>query len=380
MKRYAGVLLLIIGFFLFGSGVSHAEEASSAVQASRVWKSIQKTETGVYRDKGYIFANVVKKVDDPTTLRVQEVQVQREAGRLLFREWVREAGSRIPQGDVPYLGFAPGRLKVSGHVLMNNYNGHHIQYVFAVRQEDFDEAGVDQDTSLLVKQGKESLLTDPVSHVSALWEAGEKEFALLTFLRSLPSGIANIVPEPMSVRKSLQVLQKSWNLMDKAAGAISERKPVGMLAANSLLCLESLPAFNRGLKAEGIAEGRLGTPFPFGVTAKIEACHGFVRMAASMPRSEPPVMKRVKKLFAEGRDLDLAIGLLFSAAEQAPASPAVWEYLYAALSTAGRTEEAHTAARVWFLVAPDVDRDAMEALALSSPDGKMPLLVPIFRN
>ena len=156
MKRYAGVLLLIIGFFLFGSGVSHAEEASSAVQASRVWKSIQKTETGVYRDKGYIFANVVKKVDDPTTLRVQEVQVQREAGRLLFREWVREAGSRIPQGDVPYLGFAPGRLKVSGHVLMNNYNGHHIQYVFAVRQEDFDEAGVDQDTSLLVKQGKDS--------------------------------------------------------------------------------------------------------------------------------------------------------------------------------------------------------------------------------
>ena len=382
MKRYTDVLLLIFAFVLFGTQAVYADGMSSAIQASRVWKSIQNQaiETGVYRQAGYVFAYVVKKVDDPATLRVQELQAQREAGMLLFRESAREAASRVPQKDVPYLGFATGKLKVSGHVLLNDYDGHYVRYVFAVRQEDFDAAGAGQDVSLLAKQGRESLLSDPSPHVAALWKAGEKELALLSFLRSLPLGIANISPEPMSVRKSLPVLQKSWSLMDKAAGVVGEQKPVGKLAANALRCLESPSAFNRELKNEGVAAGRLGTPFAFGVTARVEACHGFVRMSGSMPRTEPPVMERVKKLFAEGRDLDLAIELLFSAAEQAPASPVVWEYLYAALSTAGRTEEAHTAARVWFLNASDVDREAMEALASSSSEEHMPLLVPLFRN
>lgn len=70
MKRYTDVLLLIFAFVLFGTQAVYADGMSSAIQASRVWKSIQNQaiETGVYRQAGYVFAYVVKKVDDPATL------------------------------------------------------------------------------------------------------------------------------------------------------------------------------------------------------------------------------------------------------------------------------------------------------------------------
>jgi len=64
-------------------------------------------------------------------------------------------------------------------------------------------------------------------------------------------------------------------------------------------------------------------------------------------------MDFIQQCFAEGRNLDVVIELLEAAAERAPATPEVWEYLAAAYLAANRPGPAQIAARVWFVTSKD---------------------------
>ena len=330
--------------------------AGSSAQASplddlvRDWRAMPSFEEGIQvTPSGVIssFQTVLRPGDsEERTLILTESEAVLQAARAVIAE---NNNDTTLQGILKN-HFASKKVSLPGHVLLSECSQGLCRSVYAMTKDEWAKAK-ERIQHTRFTDSFESFKTSPFADSSLLDALGQPDLSLLSDLRRTSDIYANvrtaIIPISGIMKKALAFEEKR----DAGVRSLIDSGAKHDLVLHSIYAAESPKAYAEKLAQAGIPSLAWHPDTP--TLRQIARVQGFVRYDGRAKNELPTSMDFIQQCFAEGRNLDVVIELLEAAAERAPATPEVWEYLAAAYLAANRPGPAQIAARVWFVTSKE---------------------------
>ena len=330
--------------------------AGSSAQASplddlvRDWRAMPSFEEGIQVTPSGVISSVQTVLlpgdSEERTLILTESEAVLQAARAVIAE---NNNDTTLQGILKN-HFASKKVSLPGHVLLSECSQGLCRSVYAMTKDEWAKAK-ERIQHTRFTDSFESFKTSPFADSSLLDALGQPDLSLLSDLRRTSDIYANvrtaIIPISGIMKKALAFEEKR----DAGVRSLIDSGTKHDLVLHSIYAAESPKAYAEKLAQAGIPSLAWHPDTP--TLRQIARVQGFVRYDGRAKNELPTSMDFIQQCFAEGRNLDVVIELLEAAAERAPATPEVWEYLAAAYLAANRPGPAQIAARVWFVTSKD---------------------------
>jgi len=330
--------------------------AGSSAQASplddlvRDWRAMPSFEEGIQVTPSGVISSVQTVLlpgdSEERTLILTESEAVLQAARAVIAE---NNNDTTLQGILKN-HFASKKVSLPGHVLLSECSQGLCRSVYAMTKDEWAKAK-ERIQHTRFTDSFESFKTSPFADSSLLDALGQPDLSLLSDLRRTSDIYANvrtaIIPISGIMKKALAFEEKR----DAGVRSLIDSGAKHDLVLHSIYAAESPKAYAEKLAQAGIPSLAWHPDTP--TLRQIARVQGFVRYDGRAKNELPTSMDFIQQCFAEGRNLDVVIELLEAAAERAPATPEVWEYLAAAYLAANRPGPAQIAARVWFVTSKD---------------------------
>ncbi len=342
-------ILLSTSLTIFLAAGSSAQ-ASSLDDLVRDWRAMPSFEEGIQVTPSGVISSVQTVLrpgdSEERTLILTESEAVLQAARAVIAE---NNNDTTLQGILKN-HFASKKVSLPGHVLLSECSQGLCRSVYAMTKDELAKAK-ERIQHTRFTDSFESFKTSPFADSSLLDALGQPELSLLSDLRRTSEIYANvrsaIIPISGIMKKALAFEEKR----NAGVRTLIDSGAKHDLVLHSIYAVESPKAYSEKLAQAGISSLVWHPETP--TLRQIARVQGFVRFDGRAKNKLPASMDFIQQSFAEGRNLALVIELLEAAAERAPATPEVWEYLAAAYLAANRPEPAQIAARVWFVTAKE---------------------------
>lgn len=386
MKRISRLVRAVAAAWIAAGVLSTAWAAPADTQAapsvkqagalSEAWRALNLQGTTLVESDGVVYAQVTlpRRGRLPQELRRLALL---DVNRLLARHL--SATCKTLPDDMHKKAVALGdwRMNVPGNVVYAAEKGDDFVYAFAAKAEDVEaqrQAGcraVSEPAAF--KTIAKALVAHPERYRAWLRSAGANELALLADLKSYEGALDNVTTPVNPMPALVKILVKQHEVraelaeIDPMNGCVTPELVLVLLDQSEkpgmikLLIDNEIDTFD--IQPSGAVPH-------YGILTQVNRVNGFARFDTRLNAGEPVMMPRIKQLFAQGKDIELATYLLERAVEESPRNPVVWEHLTAAYDFAGKTEQARIARRAWFMTETrDVSTVAREILSLDSRSG-----------
>lgn len=307
------VSLVLVG--LYGPSWAAPVGLEVADEMSRIWNQEPIYETGIYEREGYLFSVICFENKDKTDKRIRSLAALRSSQQL-YQYAVEHLYVVSDQRDLKLLKYIPGQLKVDGHVIFSsNVNGQYV-YVFASKEQNLQASFQNIQFDKLVKSELQQLIANPKNYVKFF---DELKILSLKRLGEADAGIGTVV----------QIIEPYATVVDGLEYMKTHQATYPLIAEN----VESFCPVSE---------------FETPILKAVCRAGGVVHFDSALSASTPQIMSEVLKRFQSGKELQLTIYLLESAAERTPRNAQVWEYLEAAYRANKELEKARMATHVWY--------------------------------
>ena len=289
----------------------------SADEMSRIWNQEPIYESGVYEREGFLFSVICLENPNKAESRNRSLAASRSSQQL-YRYALEHLYVVSDQRDLKLLKYIPGQLKVEGHVnFSSTVNGAYV-YVFATKAQNVQISVQKIQFDKLVKNELHLLIENPKNYIRVFEELKIQSLKQLAQADAGQGCIVEIIEPYATVADGIDYFK-----------AHHSTYPLVTVSKESFCPVSE---FN--------------TP----ILKAICRAGGVVLFDSALSDSTPQVMPEVLKRFQSGKELQLTIYLLESAAERTPRNAQVWEYLEAAYRANKEPAKARMATNVWFLL------------------------------
>ena len=330
--------------------------AGSSAQASplddlvRDWRAMPSFEEGIQVTPSGVISSAQTVLRPGDSKRHTLARTESEAVLQAARAVIAESNSDTTLQGILRNHFASKKVSLPGHVLLSECSQGLCRSVYAMTKDEWAKAKKRIQHAQFT-DSLESFKTSPFADSTLLDALGQPELSLLNDMRRTSDLYANIrsaiIPISGIIKKALAFEEKR----DAGVRSLIDSGAKHDLVLHSIYAAESPKAYAEKLAQAGIPSLAWHPETP--TLRQIARVQGFVRFDGRAQNKLPASMGFIQQSFAEGRNLALVLELLEAAAERAPATPDVWEYLAAAYLAANRPEPAQIAARVCFVTAKD---------------------------
>lgn len=371
-KRIFGNVLFVLALAagLAAPGLCEAQSAANAEAARRdagaameAWKKIALKTPGVQTSGNYVFSYAIHRFDPKkggsSALAQARIAAESAAVRQLSDAVMKSAyaasgvAERLPQ----YYAQAV-RLNFNGRVLLSECAENVCEAVFQTTTDEVEREQAKLDRKKLASEAKRDFKARPAAYGAFFADSGFPDAALAFEIRKTSPSLFNIPAPvvPTAVQSAaygkFASARRAKVLSLLAAQPETNARDTSALALRAVIALDDEAEFRKSLAAAGIPSLQWTSELP--LLAAVAKAQGFVKFDRSASASSPNAMGYIRELFAEGKNLALAVSLLEDAASRHPANPEVWEYLAAGYYAAGNKDAARICTRVWLCIAKDV--------------------------
>lgn len=336
-------------------------EAFAALDA---WRKLNPKKAGVYFDGEYVFSYVVHSYNSRkgnvsviprAQIAAESAAIQQLAGAVLKDVYAQADGEDRLLRHYP----AAKQFRFEGRVLVSKCMNGICEVVYQTTKAVFEAQKAKLDKDNLVQEARRDFKNHPDAYGSFLAESGFPDAALIFRIRCNKASFFNVplpfVPTEAQSAAFEQFASKRRNQISSLLKNLPADVAVEeSLAMRAVIALDEEASFRKALTENGIPTLKWNIDLP--LLKAVAIAQGFVKFEQRASASEPTSMGYVRQLFAEGKNLALALNLLEDAAARHPANPEVWEYLAAGYYAAGNRDASRIATRVWLCLSKEIKK------------------------
>ena len=367
-----------VAFIIACSSLAVASPVGQASDMHNIWKSLGINEAGTFEHQGKVFIQIIR----PWNLssgnqhrRWAELAVGKELARFGFSQ----CHSDLSEIELKLLAYSDSSIKLSGHVVFSGKLDDEYRYVFGFSKSNLKSVCSQLDPKKEVQQIANKMIADSSPFGRFFVDMKNYEMALLSDLRSYRGGLFSVSDPVFLSRKSVDKATAFLNVRDELLASTSTpNSGETKLLQRALDCSNNIEVFLSSLNKFNIKTIQSSYKTP--ILSQVATCQGFATFRDSLSNAQPLMMPRIKQLFKEGRDIELAIYLLEQAVEESPRNTEVWEYLASAYKYAGLNDKATLATRVWFIQQDKVSKEAFFKVLKNSSESQNEKLFSYFEK
>ena len=317
MREFFTFIFCFVLMVMNGSCWAAQSGLEIANEMSRIWNQEPIYESGVYERQGFLFSVICLENPNRSESRNRSLAASRSSQQL-YRYALEHLYVVSDQRDLKLLKYIPGQLTVDGNVIFGStVNGVYV-YVFATKEQNVQMSVQKIQFDKLVKNELQLLIENPKNYIRLFDELKIPSLKQLAQADAGQGCVVEIIEPYATVADGIDYFKTHQSTYPLATVSKESFCPVS--------------EFN--------------TP----ILKAICRAGGVVLFDSALSDSTPQVMPEVLKRFQSGKELQLTIYLLESAAERTPRNAQVWEYLEAAYRANKEPEKARMATNVWFLL------------------------------